>query len=67
MTNFIAHFISLTFAILCVILTVMGTVATAHNHQWTEYGWGCAAFALSAWLTKRLGEKCWKLLDKLGL
>lgn len=66
MINLIIHTISLTFAVLCVVLTPMGIIATAQLGRWLECGWGCAAFALSVWLTKQLGEKCWELLDKLG-
>jgi hypothetical protein len=67
MANLIIHVVSLTFAVLCVILTAMGIVATAYNHQWLEWCWGVAAFYLSVWLTIQLGEKCFELLDKLGL
>lgn len=66
MANLIVHCVSLTFAVLCVLMTGVGVVATIECGRWLECAWGVAAFGLSCWLVKQLGQKCWELLDKLG-
>ena len=61
MANLIVHCVSLTFAVLCVMMTAVGIAATYTCGRWLEMIWGMAAFGLSCWLTKRLFLTCLEL------
>lgn len=61
MLNLAIHIVSLTFAVLCVLMTGTGVFATIECGRWLECAWGVLAFVLSCWLTKRLFLTCLEL------
>ena len=63
--DFGIHFLSLNFAVFCLILTPIGIVCCGLDGKIIEGLWGVVAFAMSGWLAQRLWTQCEKKFDRL--